>query len=119
MIAHGELLSWFQPVGDVEMRNHSWAAAAVLAVFSARSFAGGSSTGLIPLTELGTGTHQGFEGGLYSGGSNTPPPAHLAAGLAQANLVVPRGVTGSPDPNGWIVMITVGMSNTAHESGVF
>ncbi len=81
--------------------------------------AGGASTGLTPLTELGTGTHQGFQGGLYAGGSNTIPAAHLAAGLAQAAQVVPRNGTGAPDPNGWIAMITVGMSNTTHESGPF
>lgn len=81
--------------------------------------AGGSSTGLIPLTQLGTGTHQGFEGGLYPGGSNTLPSAHLSAGLAQAAQVVPRNGTGAPDQDGWIAMITVGMSNTTHESAPF
>ena len=31
------------------------------------------STGNTALIDLGTGTYQGFEGGLYPGGVNTPP----------------------------------------------
>lgn len=101
--------------------NRSLRLAGVFALVAAAEavFAGGASTGLIPLTELGMGTHQGFEGGLYAGGANTIPPAHLADGLTQAAQVVPRNGTGAADPNGWIVMITVGMSNTTHESGPF
>ena len=35
------------------------------------------STGMIPLPDLGKGMYQGEQGGLYPGGVNTPPPAHL------------------------------------------
>jgi len=82
------------------------------------ALAGGTSTGLIPLTQL-SGQYQGFEGGLYPGGGNTLPSAHLAAGLSRAAQVQPRDPAGNPDPNGWIVMISVGMSNTTHEFGAF
>src|ERR1700747_541804 len=39
------------------------------------------STGLIPLTDLGKGDYKGEQGGLYPGGENVPPRAHLKAGL--------------------------------------
>jgi len=83
------------------------------------ALAGGASTGLVPITELGSGTYQGFEGGLYPGGSNTMPGSHLSAGLSLAAQVVPRDALGNPDPDGFIVMISVGMSNTTHEFGPF
>jgi hypothetical protein len=56
---------------------------------------------------------------LYPDGSNTPPPAHAAAGLEQAAQIVPRNAAGEPDPAGKIVLISVGMSNTASEFGSF
>jgi hypothetical protein len=77
------------------------------------------TTGLIPLIDLGPGTYQGYEGGLYPGGSNLPPEAHRALALAAAGRIVPRDALGNPDPNGLIVMIAVGMSNTTHEFAVF
>src|SRR5262249_48599445 len=50
----------------------------------------GTSTGRVPLDDLGVGTYLGFVGGLYPGGQNARPPAHEAAGLAAAAGVVPR-----------------------------
>jgi hypothetical protein len=78
-----------------------------------------AATGLVPLVDLGPGTYKGFTGGLYPGGSNTPPAAHAQAALAMAQRVVPRNAAGAPDPNGFIAMIAVGMSNTTHEFAVF
>lgn len=73
-----------------------------------------------PLNDLGAGTYLGFQGGLYPGGVNTPPPAHASAALAQAAQIVPRRADGTPDPvNGLIVMIAIGMSNTTQEFGSF
>ena len=79
----------------------------------------GTSTGLIPLIDLGTGFYQGAQGGLYPGGSNTRPPAHLAAGLAIANAIAPLDTFGNPDPNGRVVLISIGMSNTTMEFSTF
>src|SRR5581483_1034790 len=47
------------------------------------------STGLVPLPDLGAGMYKGEQGGLYPGGANVPPKAHLDAGLKLAQQVVP------------------------------
>jgi hypothetical protein len=77
------------------------------------------STGLVPLPDLGSGVYQGEHGGLYPGGGNTPPDTHLAAGLALAKRVVPLDREGRPDPNGRIVLLSIGMSNTTQEFAAF
>ena len=51
---------------------------------------GGTSVGLTPLNDLGTGTYQGFAGGLYPGGEIEPPDAYADVGLAKAARVLPR-----------------------------
>jgi len=78
-----------------------------------------TSTGLVPLTDLGSGTYQGFSGGLYPGSSNQRPAGHESAGVAIANAVVPLDTLGNPDPNGRIVLISVGMSNCTLEFSRF
>jgi len=78
-----------------------------------------TSVGLVPLTDLGQELYLGQPGGLYPDGQNTPPAAHLAAGLAQAQAIQPRAADGSPDPAGKIGLISVGMSNTAAEFSTF
>lgn len=50
-----------------------------------------------------------FSGMLYNG-SNTAPPAQLAAGETAASLVQPLDVNGNPDPNGQMVLMSVGQS---------
>jgi hypothetical protein len=77
------------------------------------------STGLIPLTELGTGVYKGEQGGLYPGGGNEPPKAHLDAGLKIAAGIRPLDAEGHPSVNGRIVFMTIGMSNTHQESRAF
>lgn len=65
-----------------------------------------------PLTELGKDKYQEFEGGLYPKGSNQRPAAHEAAGLKLAARVQPLNAEGQPSPNGKIVLLSLGMSNT-------
>ena len=77
------------------------------------------STGLVPLPDLGKGMYKGFEGGLYPGGKNQPPKAHLEAGLKAAKSVGPLDAEGRPAPDGKIVLLSCGMSNTTMEFQVF
>ena len=70
-----------------------------------------SSVGLIPLTDLGTGTYKGEEGGLYAGGKNGPPPGHLKAGIRIASSIAPV--------NGKIVLLSIGFSNPSIEFPAF
>lgn len=77
------------------------------------------STGLIPLPDLGKGMYEGEQGGLYPGGVNKPPKAHLDAGLKLAKQIVPLDAQGQPSPDGRIVLCTIGMSNTTQESRSF
>jgi len=79
-----------------------------------------TSIGKVPLTDLGTGLYQGFQGGLYAGGSNHRPDAHNAAGLVIANAMAPLDTSGNPDPvSGRIVLISIGMSNCTQEFSAF
>lgn len=76
------------------------------------SYAKGTSNPLIPMTDLGTGSYDGSEGGLYPAGSNTPPPNWEAAALTQAAAIQPLNASGNPDPNGAIAMLSIGVSIT-------
>ena len=70
----------------------------------------------IPLTDLGPGMYLGqFEGGLYENGANTMPPDHRAAELRHAAAVQPLDRGGNPAPDGKIVLLSIGMSNTTQE----
>jgi len=108
------------------LRRTLWAGAfALLAISSFRppavlaSDCTRTSTGLVPLIDLGTGTYQGATGGLYPSGSNFRPAAHTAAGLAIANSITPLDTLGLPDSTGRIVFISIGMSNTTQEFQAF
>ncbi|VAW30852.1 hypothetical protein MNBD_CHLOROFLEXI01-4043, partial [hydrothermal vent metagenome] len=81
---------------------------------------GQSSVGLTPLTELGSDTYKGLEGGLYPGGSNERPPTHEEAGIEIAQAIRPLASDGSIDSeNGKIGFLAVGMSNTSMEFETF
>jgi hypothetical protein len=59
-----------------------------------------TSVGLIPLTDLGAGTYQGFQGGLYPGGTNEPPAAYQQLGIARSRAVQPLNQDGVPAADG-------------------
>ncbi|MBK8498770.1 MAG: T9SS type A sorting domain-containing protein [Flavobacteriales bacterium] len=80
----------------------------------------GTSTGMIPINDLGTGTYLGMMGGLYPNGSNARPQAHLDAGLAFAQQVQPLDPLGTADPvNGKVVWLSIGFSNATQETQAF
>jgi Cu/Ag efflux protein CusF len=72
-----------------------------------------------PITELGKAEYRGFTGGLYPNGENARPAAHEAAGLKLARQVQPLNAAGKPDPQGRIVLLSIGMSNTSQSSQGF
>lgn len=69
----------------------------------------------VPLTELGSRTYLGFEGGTYAGGQISPPVEHVAAGAARAAKIQARDANGVVSANGRIVLLSIGMSNTSQE----
>jgi Cu/Ag efflux protein CusF len=74
---------------------------------------------LVPLNELGDNKYQGYQGGFYPDGKNVRPKAHEDAGLRLAKDVQPRDSKGKPAPQGKIVLLSVGMSNTSQASQGF
>lgn len=78
-----------------------------------------TSTGLIPLTDLGSDSYLGHQGGLYPDGSNVLPAGHLQLGLALGSEVVPRDRTGEPSADGQIGFLSIGVSNTRLEFSRF
>jgi Cu/Ag efflux protein CusF len=77
------------------------------------------TSSLKPLTELGKDEYRGFSGGLYPDGNNTRPDTHEAAGLKLAKQIQPLDSAGKPDPQGKIVLLSIGMSNTSQSSQGF
>ncbi|MEA2600646.1 MAG: hypothetical protein QOF89_1638 [Acidobacteriota bacterium] len=76
----------------------------------------GTSVGLTPLNDLAAGSYLGqFQGGLYPGGLNTPPPAHHQEGLARAAAIQPLSPSGLPSADGKIVLLSIGLSHTTQE----
>jgi hypothetical protein len=72
-----------------------------------------------PISELGQDEYKGFKGGLYPDGKNERPAAHEAAGVALARQVQPLDKDGKPARDGKIVLLSVGMSNTAQVFSTF
>lgn len=73
----------------------------------------------IPMDQLGTGTYLGAVGGLYPGGSNTIPAAHLASGITIANTIQPLDSNGNPSPTGKYALLSLGTSEANYEFNRF
>jgi hypothetical protein len=78
-----------------------------------------TSVGFTPLSDLKGGEYKGYKGGLYPGGKNRPPKKYRSIGKKKAKQVRPRDDDGRPAPNGEIVLLSIGMSNTKGEFAVF
>ena len=101
-----------------------WAACPVVADSATKDCAygyatDGASQGLVALPDLGQGSYQGYQGGLYPGGSNKRPAAHEAAGVSLATQITPLNGSGIPDVNGKIALLSIGFSNTTQEFSRF
>jgi hypothetical protein len=70
-----------------------------------------SSTGLVPLTDMGRRRYRGYRGGLYPAGRNRPTTAYLRKGLAASRQIRPI--------DGKIVLLSIGMSNATAEFAAF
>ena len=68
---------------------------------------------LPPLTELGTGTFKGHQGGLYPNGSNTMPPEFYNDAVTIAASIKPLDKNGNADVNGEIGLVALGASTVA------
>ncbi len=77
-----------------------------------------TSVGFTPLTDPDPHAYKGQPLGLYPGG-NARPATHEKVGLSLAAQVIPRNAAGQADPNGKIVFLSVGMSNTTQEFTAF
>ncbi|HEY3972908.1 MAG TPA: Ig-like domain-containing protein [Candidatus Sulfotelmatobacter sp.] len=74
-----------------------------------------TTTPMTALTDLGTGTYQGSEGGLYPSGSNVRPASHDADGVTLAKEIVPLDSNGNYSPTGKYVLMAIGESTAQNE----
>jgi hypothetical protein len=78
-----------------------------------------TSAPMIAINDLGTGTYQGSEGGLYPDGSNDRPASHDADGVGIAQTIQPLDSTGNPDASGKEVLLAIGESTAQNEFNFF
>ena len=78
-----------------------------------------TTTPIVPISDLATGSYQGEEGGLYPSGSNVRPPSHDSDGVAFAKAIVPLDSNGNYSPTGKYVMLALGESTALDEFGEF
>jgi uncharacterized protein (TIGR03437 family) len=77
-----------------------------------------TTVGFIPFIDPFPPAYLGQQVSLYPVG-NVRPAAHEQLGIEIAAQVLPRDSAGNPDPNGKIVLLSVGMSNTTEEFTAF
>ena len=71
----------------------------------------GTTTPTVAINDLGTGTYQGYEGGLYPNGSNIDP--NESAGVSIGQSIQPLDPDGTVDPvNGIMAFVSFGPSTT-------
>ena len=77
------------------------------------------STGFVPICDMGATKYKEREGGLYGGGSNTPPKEHAARAKAATEKIAPLDKDGKAASDGKIGLLSIGMSNTTQEYTAF
>ncbi|MEZ5013678.1 MAG: hypothetical protein R2794_05250 [Chitinophagales bacterium] len=79
-----------------------------------------TSTGFVPINDLGGGFFDGYEGGLYPDGSNTLPAQHKKAGKMLGSNIKPLNALGEVDmDSGKIVFAAFGASTAGNTFNVF
>ena len=78
-----------------------------------------TTTPIVALNDLGTGTYQGSQGGLYPNGSNVRPSAQDSYGVGLARGIQPLDASGNPSPTGKYVLLAVGESTLQNEFNRF
>ncbi len=78
-----------------------------------------TTTPIVALTDLGTGTYLGYEGGLYPNGVNLRPAAIDSYGVGLAQAIEPLDSNGNPDPNGKYALLALGESTAQNEFNRF
>ena len=82
--------------------------------------ADGTASFVVPLDQMtAQDRYKGQDGGLYGGGRNDPPEAHQQAARKELAGIVPRDAGGKTAPDGKIVLLSIGMSNTTQEFSRF
>jgi hypothetical protein len=71
------------------------------------------------LTDLGTSSYEGYEGGLYPYGSNVRPEPHDSDGVAIADAIQPLDSDGIPSPTGKYVLLAIGASSAQNNFNRF
>ena len=104
-----------RPAAPASARTALIAAVLLVAAPAAAADCTRTSTGLVPLSELDGELYLGlYPGALYPSG-NRPPAGHALEGRARALAIRPLDGSGSPDPAGAWVLLSIGMSNTTQE----
>ncbi len=81
---------------------------------------GKNTVGFKPLTEMAASDkYKSEDGGLYGGGKNEPPEAHLAAAKKETAKIVPLDADGKPSDKGTIALVSISMSNATQEFSMF
>jgi len=78
-----------------------------------------TSTPIVALNDLGTGTYQGSQGGLYPNGNNVRPASHDSDGVKFALGIQPLDSNGNPSPTGKYVLMALGESTAQNEFNRF
>jgi hypothetical protein len=78
-----------------------------------------TSMPIVALNDLGTGTYQGSEGGLYPNGSNVRPASHDSDGVTFAKGIQPLDSNGNPSSTGKYVFMALGESTAQNEFNRF
>jgi len=79
-----------------------------------------TSTGNIPINDLGTDTFMGYQGGLYPEGSNTMPMEHRSAGYQIGKSIRPLDTAGNVNMDeGAIVFAAIGASTAGNTFSTF